>query len=213
MLEVKDLVAGYGGKAVVRVPSMSAGPGQAQLLLGPSGSGKSTVLLAMAGLADIMKGTVSIAGVELSRLSSAERDRSRGRMIGFIFQDLHLVPGLSALDNLMLSPFAAGVGQDRERALSLLASLGVGDKALRPAERLSRGEAQRVAIARAMLLKPSLILADEPTASLDDAACESVASLLEQAAADTGASLVIATHDSRLKARFALATAVEPVHE
>ena len=213
MLEVKDLVAGYGGKAVVRVPSMSAGPGQAQLLLGPSGSGKSTVLLAMAGLADIMKGTVSIAGVELSRLSSAERDRSRGRMIGFIFQDLHLVPGLSALDNLMLSPFAAGVGQDRERALSLLASLGVGDKALRPAERLSRGEAQRVAIARAMLLKPSLILADEPTASLDDAACESVASLLEQAAADTGASLVIATHDSRLKARFALATGVEPVHE
>lgn len=213
MLEVADLVAGYGHKAVVRVPSLSVGPGQTQLLLGPSGSGKSTVLLALAGLATTMRGTVSIAGVELLRLPPAQRDRSRGRMIGFIFQDLHLVPGLSALDNLMLSPFAAGVAQDRARALSLLESLGLGDKARRPAERLSRGEAQRVAIARAMLLKPSLILADEPTASLDDAACKAVASLLERAAVDTGAALVIATHDSRLRERFALATNVETLRE
>lgn len=213
MLELIDLVAGYGRKAVVRVPSLSVGRGQCRLLLGPSGSGKSTVLLALAGLATCLSGAVTINGVDLSRLPPAARDRSRGRMIGFIFQDLHLIPGLSALDNLLLSPFAAGVAQDGARAVALLAELGLGSKTNSHAERLSRGEAQRVAIARAMLLKPSLILADEPTASLDDAACRVVADLLERAAGDTGAALVIATHDSRLKARFPHVTSVEPLHE
>lgn len=213
MLEVRDLVAGYGGKRVVRLPALSVERGACRLLLGPSGSGKSTVLLALAGLATTMSGTVTINGVSLARLKPADRDRSRGRMIGFVFQDLHLIPGLSALDNVMLSPFAAGVVQDRARALSLLATLGLDKKAGQRAERLSRGEAQRVAIARAMLLKPSLILADEPTASLDDPTCAVVADLLEQAATETGAALVIATHDSRLKARFPLTTNVEPFHE
>jgi putative ABC transport system ATP-binding protein len=213
MLEVSNLVAGYGGKRVVRLPSLSVERGACRLLLGPSGSGKSTVLLALAGLATSMAGTVTINGIELSRLKPADRDRSRGRMIGFIFQDLHLIPGLSALDNVVLSPFAAGVVQDRARAQSLLEALGLGDKVRQQAARLSRGEAQRVAIARAMLLKPSLILADEPTASLDDPACGVVADLLERAAAETGAALVIATHDSRLKARFPLTTDVEPLHE
>jgi putative ABC transport system ATP-binding protein len=213
MLEVSNLVAGYGGKRVVRLSSLSVERGACRLLLGPSGSGKSTVLLALAGLATSMAGTVTINGIELSRLKPADRDRSRGRMIGFIFQDLHLIPGLSALDNVVLSPFAAGVVQDRARAQSLLEALGLGDKVRQQAARLSRGEAQRVAIARAMLLKPSLILADEPTASLDDPACGVVADLLERAAAETGAALVIATHDSRLKARFPLTTDVEPLHE
>jgi putative ABC transport system ATP-binding protein len=213
MLEVSDLVAGYGGKRVVRLPALSVDRGACRLLLGPSGSGKSTVLLALAGLATTMSGAVTINGVALSSLKPADRDRSRGRMIGFIFQDLHLIPGLSALDNVMLSPFAAGVTQDRARGLSLLATLGLADKAEQRAEKLSRGEAQRVAIARAMLLKPSLILADEPTASLDDPACGVVADLLAQAASETGAALVIATHDSRLKARFPLTANVEPLHE
>ena len=120
MLEVSDLVAGYGQKRVVRLPSLSVERGACRLLLGPSGSGKSTVLLALAGLATSMAGTVTINGVDLSRLKPADRDRSRGRMIGFIFQDLHLIPGLSSLDNVVLSPFSTVLEQDRVRSQSLL---------------------------------------------------------------------------------------------
>ena len=181
------------------------------LLLGPSGSGKTTLLLAIAGLAQILEGSVKIGEEEFAKLSAVERDRLRGQRIGIIFQDLHLVPGLSALENVLLAPFAAGMSQDRKRARELLSSLGLAGKADRAADRLSRGEAQRAAIARAMLLNPALILADEPTASLDEPTCGSVAELLNKAAIETGAALVIATHDQRLKSRFPKTVAVERI--
>ncbi|MDB5495473.1 MAG: ABC-type transport system ATPase component [Phenylobacterium sp.] len=209
MLLAEDLEAGRGDRPVARLSALSVKAGEAALLLGPSGAGKTTLLLALAGLAKSFSGRVRIADTDILALRGAALDRFRGRHIGFVFQDIHLLPGLSALDNLLLSPFAAGVAQDRERARALLASLGLGDKAERAAERLSRGEAQRAAIARAMLLRPQLILADEPTASLDDPAADSVATLLLQAAAETGAALVVATHDARLKARIANQVMVE----
>jgi putative ABC transport system ATP-binding protein len=209
MLEVKNLVAGYGGRAVAQLSALKVENGACTLLLGPSGSGKTTLLLAIAGLAQALSGTVTIDGEDLGKLSAIARDRKRGQRIGLVFQDLHLIPGLSALDNVLLSPFAAGVAQDRARALALLSELGLGAKAGRAAERLSRGEAQRTAIARAMLLRPAVILADEPTASLDDPTCASVADLLDRAAKDTGAALVIATHDQRLRARFPSLVGVE----
>lgn len=211
MLEVKQLVAGYNGRAVAKLSGLTVERGTATLILGPSGSGKTTLLLAMAGLAQKLSGTVTIEGEDFSKLSSVQRDRRRGERIGLVFQDLHLISGLSALDNVLLAPFAARVPQDRKRALQLLASLGLGNKAGRAADRLSRGEAQRTAIARAMLLKPALILADEPTASLDDPTCATVADLLAGAAQETGAALVIATHDQRLKARFPRVVSVEAV--
>ena len=209
MLLAEGLEAGRGDRPVARLGALSVKAGEAALLLGPSGAGKTTLLLALAGLAKSFSGRVRIAETDILALRGAALDRFRGRHIGFVFQDIHLLPGLSALDNLLLSPFAAGVAQDRERARALLASLGLGDKVDRAAERLSRGEAQRAAIARAMLLRPQLILADEPTASLDDPAAEAVASLLLQAAAETGAALVVATHDARLKARIANQVMVE----
>ena len=211
MLLAEGLEAGRGDRPVARLSALSVKAGEAALLLGPSGAGKTTLLLALAGLAKSFSGRVRIAETDILGLRGAALDRFRGRHIGFVFQDIHLLPGLSALDNLLLSPFAAGVAQDRERARALLTSLGLGDKADRAAERLSRGEAQRAAIARAMLLRPQLILADEPTASLDDPAAEAVASLLLQAAAETGAALVVATHDARLKARIANQVMVEAV--
>ena len=209
MLLAENLEAGRGGKVVARLGSLRVEAGQAALLVGPSGAGKSTLLLALAGLAHTVRGTARIGVTDVLTLRGAALDRFRGRYIGFVFQDIHLLPGLSTLDNLLLSPFAAGLAQDRDRARSLLESLGVGDKADRPAERLSRGEAQRAAIARAMLLKPQLILADEPTASLDDVAAQVVADLLLDAADQTGAALVIATHDRRIKARIRNQVAVE----
>ncbi len=211
MLAVERLVAGYGRRPLARLGRLEVGRGEAALLLGPSGSGKTTLLLAIAGMADVIEGKVRIDDVDMAGLRGAARDRFRGRAIGFVFQDLHLIAGLSTLDNVLLAPFAAGVRQDRRRALALLAELGLEARAHRLAETLSRGEAQRAAIARAMLLEPKLILADEPTASLDDATCGRVAELLARAAAETDAALVIATHDLRLRDRFAASVFAEPV--
>ncbi|CAN5382857.1 ATP-binding cassette domain-containing protein [soil metagenome] len=211
MLHVEGLLAGYGRRPLAELGALDVKPGETALLLGPSGSGKTTLLLAMAGLADVLGGVVTLGGEPLSEVSRSERDKERGRSIGLVFQDLHLIPGLSTLDNVLLAPFASRMPQDRQRALSLLAELGLEAQAHRRAETLSRGQAQRAAIARAMLLKPKLILADEPTASLDDEACERVAELLSKAAVETGAALVIATHDQRLRARAAIVVHAVPV--
>lgn len=203
MLRVKNLAAGYRNRAVARLTSLDLSGGQAALLIGASGVGKTTLLLAIAGLARRFGGEVDFGdGASPHRLA---------RSIGFVFQDLHLIAGLNALDNVLLAPFACGVRQDRPRALALLDSLGLSALAKRPAERLSRGEAQRVAVARAMLMAPKVLLADEPTASLDDAACADVTELLLRASAETGAALLIATHDARLKARIPVHVMAEAV--
>ncbi|QYE37271.1 ATP-binding cassette domain-containing protein (plasmid) [Polymorphobacter sp. PAMC 29334] len=210
-LDVTALVAGYGSRPLARLPALSVAPGAAALLLGPSGSGKTTLLLALAGLARTLAGTIAVAGTEVQALAARARDRHRGRSIGLVFQDFHLIGGLSALDNLLLAPFAAGTPQDRAQACALLDDLGVGGRVDARASTLSRGEAQRVAIARALLQRPKLLLADEPTASLDDAAAATVLSLLTGAAAASGAALVIATHDTRLKSAIAHQVFAEPV--
>lgn len=211
MLTVRNLVAGVGRKPIARLPKLDVAAGQSALLAGSSGSGKTTLLLAIAGLAETIDGQIRIGDIETGTLSSRARDRHRGRHIGVVFQDLHLVPGLSALDNMLLAPFATGVARDRARALAMLDRLGVGDRAIARAQLLSRGEAQRVAIARAMLLGPQLILADEPTASLDDEACHTVLDLLLDATRESGAALVIATHDNRVRARIGQVATAEAV--
>ncbi|MGY2734636.1 ABC transporter ATP-binding protein [Sphingomonas sp. UYP23] len=202
MLQISDLVAGYGDTAIARLGQLSVAQGSAAVLGGASGAGKTTLLLAMAGLADRLAGTIRVEGTDVGVLSDRARDKHRGQHIGLIFQDLHLIPGLSALDNLLLAPFAAGVRRDRAKARGLLERLGLGARIDARAETLSRGEAQRAAIARAMLMEPQLILADEPTASLDDEACDAVLTLLFEATHASGAALVIATHDARVRARI-----------
>lgn len=201
MLAIDGLVAGYRRLPIARLGRLDVAAGEAALLTGASGAGKTTLLLAIAGLADVLGGRIGIAGTNVVPRAPRARDRHRGRHIGLVFQDLHLVPGLSALDNMLLAPFAAGIATDRPRAAALLERLGLAHRIRARAETLSRGEAQRVAIARAMLLRPRLILADEPTASLDDLSCAAVIDLLLEATRDSGAALVIATHDSRIKAR------------
>lgn len=211
MLTLNGLVAGYRGRPLSKVSSLSVASGAAALLGGASGAGKTTLLLAIAGLADQLGGTISIDGEDVGRLSPRARDRHRGEHIGIIFQDLHLVPGLSAIDNMLLAPFATGARRDRVRARALLDRLGVAHRATARAETLSRGEAQRLAIARAMLMEPRLILADEPTASLDDESCAAVLDLLIEATRESGAALVVATHDARVRARVPNAVRAEAV--
>jgi putative ABC transport system ATP-binding protein len=211
MLLINRLEAGYGTTALVSLDRLAVLPGQAALLTGSSGAGKTTLLLAVAGLADVLAGELSLGGTDLRPLSKRARDRHRGRNIAVIFQDLHLVAGLTAMENMLLAPYATGSRQDGARAQLLLDRLGVGHHARRKADSLSRGEAQRVAIARAMLVRPQVILADEPTASLDDESCDRVISLLMDAAEESGAALVVATHDGRIKHRIRAHVAVEKI--
>jgi putative ABC transport system ATP-binding protein len=174
--------------------------GATMLLHGNSGSGKSTWLALAAGLLSAVAGEISVADQDLNVLKGAARDAWRARNLGFLPQKLHLSAALTVRDNLGLAYFAAGLPRNDVAIAHALAALGVDDLALRRPNQLSGGQAQRVALARAVLLKPRVILADEPTASLDDEAAQSALELLLSSARRCDATLVIATHDARVQA-------------
>nr|WP_255429381.1 ATP-binding cassette domain-containing protein [Ramlibacter albus] len=176
------------------------------LLQGRSGSGKSTWLSLVAGLLTPTQGDVEVAGQALAALSRGARDAWRARSVGFLPQKLHLSEALTVRANLALAFYAAGLPEDGARIDEVLARLGVGEVARRKPSQLSGGQAQRVALARSILMNPRVLLADEPTASLDDEAAAASLELLREVAQACGASLVVATHDVRV--RNALADAV-----
>lgn len=179
-------------------PDISARQGSVVLLTGPSGSGKSTWLAMVAALVAPKSGRLMVAAQDVSELSGSASDAWRAKTIGFLPQKLHLSAALSVEQNLSLAQWASGQHQDLKRVFSVLQALGVSDFAKRMPSQLSGGQAQRVALARAVLLEPKVILADEPTASLDDDAARLSVELLVQTAKKFGATLVIATHDSRV---------------
>ncbi len=176
--------------------------GEASIVIGPSGSGKSTLLGIIAGLVTATAGTVAVGAKEVTRLSTLERDAFRARHIGLVPQTLHLIGVVSVRDNLRLVQSLAGLARDDGAIDACLGGLGIEALAKRKARDLSVGEAQRVAIARAVVNRPELVLADEPTSALDDASCEKALALLAGQAAACGATLVIATHDQRIRDRF-----------
>jgi putative ABC transport system ATP-binding protein len=202
MLSLNDVTLGYDGKPVLHMGTLHIPRGGKCLISGASGSGKTTLLYTVAGLLPVISGSISINGTDLTKLSEPERDHFRGLHMGVIFQTLHLVRSLSVIDNLMLAYFAAGVRQDKARALHMLHRLQIEDKKDALPEHLSQGQAQRVAIARAVLLRPTLILADEPTSSLDDKSCARVIDIIIQIAEEAEAALLVSTHDNRIKAHF-----------
>ena len=202
VVDVRDLKAGYATKIVISLPSLQIAKGQHTLLLGPSGCGKTTLLNVLAGIAAPLAGHVRINGTALGKLGVSERDRFRGRHIGLVMQRLHLISALTIRKNLRLAQQLAGVPVDNANILNTLGKLGVADKLDRYPRELSQGEAQRVAIARAVINRPTLILADEPTSALDDANCVDAIGLLFEQADAHGATLIVATHDARIKARF-----------
>jgi putative ABC transport system ATP-binding protein len=185
------------------ISSLTLKRGEQKLVSGASGTGKTTLLHTIAGFIPPLAGQIVIDGTDITSLSESARDRFRGRRIGMIFQNLHLVKSLSVLDNLLLSSYLTGLPQQPKTAVALLDQLGIADKRSAMPANLSRGQAQRVAIARAILNQPALILADEPTSSLDDQACQNVIQLIQQLAQQHNASLLITSHDQRLKANFA----------
>jgi putative ABC transport system ATP-binding protein len=202
MIAVKGLAQRYGGTEALRLAEWRVAQGERWAVLGPSGSGKTTLLHVVAGLVRPSEGEVEVSGQSLGKLQGATLDRWRGATVGIVLQALHLVRHLSVRDNLRLAQYLAHLPQDDTRIDDTLSSLGVADKAARRPPELSQGERQRVAIARAVVNRPKLLLADEPTANLDDGAAALAVDLLTEQAARHGATLVVATHDARVKTKF-----------
>ena len=157
-----------------------------------------TLLHILAGLLTASEGNIEVLGTNLNKLSKQEKDKFRGKNIGFIFQKPHLIKTLNVIENLVLAQYMANLKQDKNKAVQIAEQLNIKHLINKFPRELSQGEAQRVGIARAMLNEPKLILADEPTASLDDLNCKKVVELILTQAKQQNASLIISTHDSRL---------------
>lgn len=199
MLQTEQLEFAYPGESAFQFPDITCERGEHWLLLGQSGSGKTTFLHLLGGLLSPKSGAIRLEGTDMAKLSGPALDQFRGRHIGIIFQRSHFVKSLTVRENLALAQELAGVSVDNARIGKLLDRLNVAHKMDRKTDRLSVGEQQRVAIARALVNSPELILADEPTSALDDENCDQVLHLLTEQAASVKATLLIVTHDGRLK--------------
>lgn len=212
MILTSQLTYAYPKGAELAFQDVQLAQGDLLVLRGNSGSGKSTWLALMAGLLTPQQGELTVVGQRLNGLSNTARDAWRATNLGFLPQKLHLSEALTVAENLQLAYFAAGLPLNtsaKTHIESTLAALGVADFAKRKPSTLSGGQAQRVALARAVLLNPKIILADEPTASLDDDAASAALTLLQTSAARCNATLVIATHDARVAAALKIAKTLE----
>lgn len=203
MLATQSLQYQYAGQAPLSFPDIHCQQGDHCLLIGPSGSGKTTLLHLLGGLLTTTTGDVRVKDTSLASLSGSALDQFRGREIGIIFQRAHFVRALTVEENLLLAQKLAGAKLDRQRVADLLQRLNIGHKLKAKPDRLSQGEQQRVAIARALVNQPAIILADEPTSALDDQNAREVIKLLEEQAQAVNATLLVVTHDARLKDHIA----------
>lgn len=177
------------------------GRGEAIGMVGPSGSGKSTLLMVMAGLERADSGTIMVAGQDLSRLDEDALARFRGANVGIVFQSFHLIPTMTAIENVAVPLELAGVADAYARAETELAGVGLKDRLHHYPAQLSGGEQQRVALARALAPNPSILVADEPTGNLDETTGKQVIELLFAGHRTRGTTLVLVTHDPGLAAR------------
>ena len=209
MFQLEQVRHTYGSSTSIQFPDIAAEQGDQWLILGNSGSGKSTLLHIVGGLLRPTSGRVVVGGQDLSQMSGNALDAFRGQHIGIVFQQVHLLPTLTVEQNLMMAPYLAGLKQDRNRARDILRSLDLDEKIHAFPSKLSQGQRQRVGIARAVMNNPRVLLADEPTSSLDDDRAGQVADLLAEQANAHGATLMIATHDSRIIEKFPNRVALE----
>ena len=198
-----DLSLGRGAARVhiLKTVSLEIGRGEAVGLVGPSGSGKSTLLMTMAGLERPDSGKVVVDGADLTSLDEDALARFRGRRIGIVFQSFHLVPTMTALENVALPLELADAADAFDRAAEELGAVGLEGRLHHYPAQLSGGEQQRVAIARALVANPAIVVADEPTGNLDDTTGGSIIDLLFALKRDRGSTLVLVTHDLELARR------------
>jgi putative ABC transport system ATP-binding protein len=197
----KEFATPDGALAVLRGVDLEVAAGETVAVVGESGSGKSTLLALLAGLDLPTRGSVCIAGQDVAALSERELTALRARQLGIVFQSFHLMGGLTALENVSLPLELQGARTALSRARAALEHVGLAERASHLPARLSGGECQRVAIARALVVEPAILLADEPSGSLDERTGRAVDDLLFELVARRGTALVLVTHSERLAAR------------
>lgn len=202
MLQTKELQFAYSPVTSFRFPDIYCNTGETLLITGASGKGKTTLLHLLAGILTPSQGEIAIGNTNIAKLNGKMLDAFRGKNIGIVFQQSHFVQSLDVLENLLLAQWLSGNKRDSVKAMAMLEQLNVASQATKKTSKLSQGQQQRVSIARALINEPGLILADEPTSSLDDEHCMQVARLLREQSAKSEAALVIVTHDQRLKNIF-----------
>ena len=201
MIKTKEVKFNYDNQIFFKFQDIDLKMNENLLIIGSSGIGKTTLLHLLAGLLKSSSGSIKLFGKELNELSSYQLDRFRKNNIGIIFQRPHFVNSLTVKENLQLAQYIASK-KDNNRIENILKNLNIYDKSNKRTNQLSQGEKQRASIALAIVNSPKLILADEPTSSLDDINCDNVIKLLKKQAIDFGAQLIVITHDGRLKKHF-----------
>jgi len=201
MIKTESLKFSYDGKKYFDFPDINLDSGENLLIIGNSGIGKTTLLHLLAGILKPESGSINISGTDISKFSDTELDKFRGDNIGIVFQKPHFISSLTINENLKLAQYLSRSKTSGD-AKKILESLNIKDKYQQKPNQLSEGEKQRASIALALINSPSLILADEPTSSLDDFNCDNVIKLLKKQAKDHKAQLVVITHDARLKKHF-----------
>tara|TARA_A100001388_G_C28545321_1_gene392217 strand:- start:17 stop:643 length:627 start_codon:yes stop_codon:yes gene_type:complete len=202
MLKTKEVKFSYSKENQMRFPDLNVKKGESLLVLGESGSGKTTLIQIIAGLLKPNSGLVEFNGTNYEKLTQKKLDQFRGRHIGMVFQKPHFVRNISIIENIMLSLYLSKNKHDEKQIKELLEQVGLKNKANFLPDQLSQGEQQRSAIALAVAKRPDMILADEPTSSLDDSNCYKTIRLLKNQAQSKNAQLIIITHDQRLKDQF-----------
>jgi len=201
MIKIESLKFSYDGKKYFDFPDINLDSGENLLIIGNSGIGKTTLLHLLAGILKPESGSINISGTDISKFSDTELDKFRGDNIGIVFQKPHFISSLTINENLKLAKYLSPSKISGD-AKKILESLNIKDKYQQKPNQLSEGEKQRASIALALINSPSLILADEPTSSLDDFNCDNVIKLLKKQAKDHKAQLIVITHDARLKKHF-----------
>jgi len=201
MLKTKEVEFNYDNQMFFKFQNIDLNSNENLLIIGESGVGKTTLMHLLAGLLKSNSGSIKLFDKELNQMSSYQLDSFRKNNIGIVFQRPHFVNSLTVKENLQLAQYIANKN-DNTRIESILKNLNIFEKSNKKTNQLSQGEKQRVSIALAIVNSPKLILADEPTSSLDDNNCSKVIKLLKKQATDFGAQLIVITHDSRLKKHF-----------
>lgn len=202
VIDIDTLTFGYGDHTVVDLEQFQLAAGESMAVIGSSGCGKTTFLHLLAGLLKPQSGSIQILGRDITQMGEAQLDRFRGQHLGMVFQRLFLMPALNVRQNVALAQRLARKPRDEVRIDALLTQLGILEFAHHKPRMLSQGQAQRVAIARALVHSPALVLADEPTSALDDEHAGQALTLLKETTAAAGASLLVVTHDGRVRGQL-----------